>query len=169
MKKNLMTVLVLVLVLVNLILTAVTMLTVMPTASQANQLITEVCAALDLEISSGRTANLSSVPIEDIVIYDVADSLTINLTDSSDGSEHYAIVKVSISMNSKNADYEIYGDLSTRESYIKSITNNVICKYTIDQFKNNPEDAQAEILAQLQGIFDSDFIIGVGFPEVTCN
>ncbi len=169
MKKNLISVLIVVLLIVNIILTTVTMMTVMPSAKQANQLITEVCTALQLELASGRTANLSSVPIENIVSYDIPDSLTINLKDSENGSSHYAIVKVSVSMNNQNPDYELYGDLSTRESYIKSITNNVICKYTVEEFKNNPEKAQAEILEQLQGLFDSDFIIGVGFPESTSN
>ena len=50
MKKNLMTVLVLALVLVNLVLTAILTISILPETKKANELITQVCNAIDLEL-----------------------------------------------------------------------------------------------------------------------
>ena len=69
MKKNLMSVLILALLVVNLVLTAITMISIVPSAKKSNELIGEVCTALDLELASGRNANLASVPIENLVPY----------------------------------------------------------------------------------------------------
>ncbi|MDD6038411.1 MAG: flagellar basal body-associated FliL family protein [bacterium] len=170
MKKNLMSVLILALLVVNLVLTAITMISIVPSAKKSNALIDEICTALNLELASGRNANLSNVKIEDIDSFTLADSLTINLKDSEDGSEHYAIVNVTVSMDKKNEDYEKKRPvLEAQQNLIRGITNDVICKYTKEEFKNSPEAAQKEILEKLQGLFDSSFIIGVSFPQMTCD
>lgn len=49
MKKNLITVIVLALVLVNLVLTAILTITILPETKKANELITQVCSAINLE------------------------------------------------------------------------------------------------------------------------
>lgn len=172
MKKNLMSVLILALLVVNLVLTAITMISIVPSAKQSNALITEVCTALDLELASGRNANLSSVPIENLKTYTLPDSMTINLKDSEDGTPHYAILKVSISMDSTHEDYEALGvsvENHEQDSQIMNIVNTVVTKYTIEEFKNSPEIAQKEILERLQGLFDSNMVIDVGFPTQTCD
>lgn len=100
MKKNLMSVLILALLVVNLVLTAITMISIVPSAKKSNQLITQICTALNLELASGRTANLSSVSIENLQSYTLGDTMTINLRDSEDGSSHYAVLTVVLSMDS---------------------------------------------------------------------
>ncbi len=172
MKKNLISVLILALLVVNTVVCAIIMISLVPASKQINTLITQICASLDLELSSGRAANASTVPIENIVIYDIPDQLTINLKDDESGESHYCVVKVSFSLDSTNADYEKFaptGSLDDRASLLKSITNNVITKYTISEIKNNPELAQKQILDQAKGLYDSDFIIAVGFPQITCD
>lgn len=54
MKKNLLTVIILALVLVNLILTAVLAFSVIPQTKKSNELIDQVCAAINIELE-GRT------------------------------------------------------------------------------------------------------------------
>ena len=101
MKKNLITVVVLALVLVNLILTAILTITILPETKKANELITQVCSAIDLELKSGSvTSNITNVPLEKVATHDVAggESMTVNLKDSEDGKKHYAIIAVSISI-----------------------------------------------------------------------
>lgn len=171
MKKNLMTVVILALVLANLILTAVLTITILPQTKKANELITQVCSAINLELKSGSvTSDVSSVPIDKLATYDITDSMTINLKDSGDGSSHYAVITVSLSMNTENDGYKTYGEtMSEKDSLIKSQINNVVSGYTYEEFKTNQQGVQDAILADLQKLFDSDFIVGVGFPTVTCQ
>ena len=171
MKKNLMTVVILALVLANLILTAVLTITILPETKKANELITQVCTAINLELKSGSvTSDIASVPIDKLATYDITDSMTINLKDSGDGKSHYAVITVSLSMNTENDGYKTYGEkMSEKDSLIKSQINNVVSEYTYDEFKTNQQSVQDAILADLQKLFDSDFIVGVGFPTVTCQ
>lgn len=162
MKKNLMSVLILALVFVNLVLTALIMFTIMPQTQQANSLITSVATALDLELSSGRAANLTSVKIEDMDVVTLDDSLTINLMNSDDGQEHYAIVSVGLVLDKTNEDYETKSPLVTeRAALIKEEVKKIITKYKYEDIKNDMSEPAAEILAKVKGMFDSDFIIDV--------
>ena len=171
MKKNLMTVVVLALVLVNLILTAILTITILPETKKANELITQVCSAIDLELKSGSvTSSITNVPIDQVVTHDVngGESMTVNLKESADGKEHYATVAISISMDTENEGYKTYGEtLTDRESLIKSEINKVISEYTFEEFNADQQGVQDAILAALQELFGSDFIFSVGFYTVT--
>lgn len=173
MKKNLMSVLILALLVVNLVLTAITMISLAPAAKQTNTLISEVCTALDLELASGRNANASNVPIDKLKNYSLADPMTINLTDSDDGESHYAVVSFGISMDTSHEDYETIGEkgilAGEYDTNIKQIVNHIVTKYTFEQFKNHPEDAEKEILEELQGFFDTGMIVDMGFSLNTCE
>ena len=162
MKKNLMSVLILALLVVNIVISAIIMVTLVPQTKQANKLITEVCTALNLEIASGRTANLSSVSIEDIVVYDLEDSITVNLTDSPNGDEHYAVVSISLSYDKTNPDYETLEPLvAERVTLIRETVRSIVTKYTYEEIKNDISEPEALALERIQGLFDPNFIIAV--------
>ena len=55
MKKNLMTVIILALVLVNLVLTAILAFTIIPQTRKSNQLIDKIASAIDLELEAKET------------------------------------------------------------------------------------------------------------------
>lgn len=171
MKKNLITVVILALVLVNLILTAILTISILPETKKANELITQVCTAINLELRSGSvTSDSMSVPIDKVATYDIGETMTINLKDSGDGKTHYATVGISLSMNTDNDDYKTLGTaekLAERESLIKSEVNAVISGYTYEEFTANQQEVQSAILADLQRLFNSDFIVSVGFSTVT--
>lgn len=171
MKKNLITMVILTLVLVNLILTSVLTITILPETKKANELITQVCSAINLELKSGSvTSDAVSVPIDKLATYDIADSLTINLKDGGDGQTHYAVITVSLSMNMDSDGYKSYGEtMAEKDSLIKSQINSVVSGFTYEEFKTNQQAVQDAILADLQKLFDSDFIVSVGFPTVTCQ
>lgn len=171
MKKNLITVVILALVLVNLVLTAILTITILPETKKANELITQVCTAINLELRSGSvTSDSMSVPIDKIATHDIPEKMTINLKDSGDGEMHYATVSVSLSMNTESDGYKEYGEtISEKDSMIKSEINAVISEYTYEEFNANHQDVQNAILANLQKLFNSDFIVSVGFSEVTAQ
>ena len=76
MKKNLISVLILALVLANLILTAILTFTIVPQTKKSNELINQVCSAIDLELESG--SNIT-VPIENIEVYNIVDQFTLQI------------------------------------------------------------------------------------------
>ncbi|MBO5372489.1 MAG: flagellar basal body-associated FliL family protein [Lachnospiraceae bacterium] len=170
MKKNLFTVVILALVLVNLILTAVLTITILPETKKANELITQVCTAIDLELKSGSvTSDAMSVPIDKLATHDIGE-MTINLKNSEDGTQHYAVISVSLSMNIESEGYEEYGEtMAEKESLIKSEINSVVSGFTYEEFTTDQQGVQNAILADLQKLFNSDFIVSVGFPKVTCQ
>ena len=71
MKKNLLAVIILALVLVNLILTAVLVFSIIPQTKKSNELIDQVCAAINIELEGGQNKDSSAVPIEEIAVYNI--------------------------------------------------------------------------------------------------
>ncbi len=172
MKKNLMSVLILALVVVNLVLTAIIMISIVPQTKNSNKLIEQVCSAINLELQSGEVKDVSSLPVEQLDLYDLPDSLTINLKNSEDGSAHYAIINVSVYMDKEHEDYAAYGaggKLAERQTLIENEINNTVRLYTLEEVTSNQEDVQDEIARNLQKLFDSEFIVGVGFSKITCQ
>ena len=174
MKKNLITVMVLALVLVNLVLTAVLTITILPQTKKANELITQVCSAIDLELRSGAVSgDTLRVPIDKVASYDESDieEMTINLKDGGDGKKHYAVIQVSLSMNTESEGYKEYGGekMAEKLSLIKNQINSIVSGFTYEEFTADQQGVQDAILAGLQQLFNSDFIVSVGFSKVTAQ
>ncbi|MBQ2901948.1 MAG: flagellar basal body-associated FliL family protein [Agathobacter sp.] len=169
MKKNLMTVIILALVFANFVLTAIMMFTVVPTTQKANELITKVCEAIDLELNSGAATGLSNLPVDQIAIYSVSsgETMTINLADG----DHYALVAVSLSINKESDRYKDSTTtiLTEQESIIKNTINQVIRQYSKDELLKNDEKAQDEICKSLQKTYGADYIVGVNFSTLTAQ
>lgn len=172
MKKNLISVMILALVLVNLVLTAILTFTIVPQTKKSNELINQVCSAINLELESGDNKDTAAVPIENIEVYNITDSFTVNLADSGDGKKHYAVFSVGLSMNTQSDGYKTYGGaegLTAKETIIRSEINTIVGSYTADDFNADGQKAvKAEILEAMQNMFGgSDFIVGVNFSSVT--
>ncbi|WP_033153979.1 SPFH domain-containing protein [Pseudobutyrivibrio ruminis] len=166
MKKNLITVIILALVVVNLVLTAVLTITIIPETQKANELITKVCSAIDLDLQAGDTAGSLSIDVADMVDYPVngGETLTINLVDG------YAVLGISLSLDSTNEDYATYasdGTLSAQDNIISDKINSVIKKHTVQEMIDNEDEIKEEILEELQTLFKSSFIVRVNFSSAT--
>ncbi|MCR5665752.1 MAG: flagellar basal body-associated FliL family protein [Eubacterium sp.] len=172
MKKNLLTLIILVLCFANVALTAVLVITILPETQKANELITKVADAIDLDLEGGTAVDTSeSVSMENITSYSVNDgeSMTINLADSGDGTQHFAVITVSIEMDSTHEDYATYTDLSTYSTIIMDLINEVVSAHTLDEMQNNQTDIKKEVLEALQTKFDSTVFTGVSFGSVTLS
>ncbi len=169
MKKNLMTLLILALVVVNMIMTAVMMFITIPQTQKANAMITKVCEAIDLELNSGAATGMSNLPIDRIDIYDVAagETLTVNLKGGG-----YAVVGVSVSVDKESENYtenEGITYLSSKESVVKGAIIEIIGTYTKEELGESKEDAKAEILKSLKKTFGADYVVGVDFTKFTMD
>lgn len=166
MKKNLMSVLILALLIVNLVLTAILTITILPQAKKSNELIDQVCSAINLELQSGEATDVSTIPMDQIEVYPLTDTITVNLKTGKDGVEHYAVITASISMNKESDGYATYASsIADKESLIKNQINSVVGKYTMEELKTNQDDVEKEVLTDLQKMFDSDFIVDVGWQQ----
>ena len=171
MKKNLMTVIILALVLVNLVLTAILAFTIIPQTRKSNQLIDKIASAIDLELEDGSSKDTASVPVEDIEVYDIEASFTVNLSPSGDGKDHVAVFSIGLSLNTKSDGYKTYGGsegLAAKVTIIQSEINTIVNGYTLDEFNaNGYQNVKDDILKTLQDMFGgSDFIVGVNFSSV---
>lgn len=166
MKKNLISVLILALVLANLILTAVLTISVLPQTKQANELISKVCAAIDLDLEGGSVEAASAVPIDDVETYNLnsGESMTINLTPGEDGIEHFAVIKVVLGINKKDEDYKKYGsaeNLTEKEGMMQGRVFSVVSSHTVEEMRNDPDAIRDELLKELRNLYDSNFIVDV--------
>lgn len=171
MKRNLLSILILALLIVNIALTAVMMLTFNSTFSKTAALVNDIAGVLDLEVNGPVTnydGSSGEVSLEDTVTYDLPDSMTIPLAVGEDGKEHYAMVSVSFSMDSSNADFKSYKleGVSERKSLIQSEITEVFGEYTLDEARADTEGLKKEILQRLQQLFGSNFIYKVSFSEI---
>lgn len=168
MKKNLISIVILALLVVNIVLSAITLLSVSGTNKKTAALVTDIAAAVSLDLGeeTGDKEEIASVSMEDVITYDIVD-MTIPLKkDEGEDKEHYAMVSVTLSMNSKDKDYKTYGDLTTRESLIKGEINDAVSEYTAQQARDNSHAIEEDILQKVQTLFDSQFIYDVTFSSI---
>lgn len=171
MKKNLISVIILALTLANVVLSALLVFTILPETKKANQLIEDVCSAIDLELNSGAASGTSNVPLDKVEVFTInaGESMTLNFKTGSDGSNHYAVLKSSLSLNTTSDNYATYSPevLTTKEDLIKSTITQAFGKYTIEAYRQNPEAVKSDILKELQNMFGKDYIVGINFAQVT--
>lgn len=166
MKKNLLTLILLVVTVVNLVLTAIMMFAVVPSAKKTDKLVTDICSVMDLELDADKKTKKNTVDMKDLQFYD-AGEMTVLLKDSGDDMSHYAVLNVSISMDSKNKGYKKYGaDIDAKVSLIKNAVMNVVSQYTNETAQGKTEEMEKKILDELHEVFNSDFIYQVIISDV---
>jgi flagellar FliL protein len=174
MKKNLISVLILALCVVNCVLTAIMMFTILPQTKKANELIEKVCSAIDLDLNSGAVStSASNVPIDKQELYLVngGEDITVNLAKGDDGGVHYAVVTVSPVLNTESENYEKYNQdfLTSQDDSLVTDINKVVGSYTFDEFTSNQQAVQDQVLSDMQDIFGSDYVVGVNFSKSTAE
>ncbi|MDD2972113.1 MAG: flagellar basal body-associated FliL family protein [Lachnospiraceae bacterium] len=169
MKKNLLSVLILALLIVNIVLTSIMMFSVTSASRKTAALVTDIASVIKLEVGTTETGGetVEPVTIDDTEVYDIADKMTIPLAKGSDGSDHYALVSVSLSMNKKDDGYKSYSaTIAEKESLIKSAIIEVMGTYTVEEAQADQTALRQEILEKIQALFDSQFIYDVSFSDV---
>lgn len=180
MKKNLLSVIILALLIVNIALTTVMMFNVTSTNKKVADLVGNIATVMNLELTPpGGGEEKEEISPADTEIYSIADSMTLALTPEttvdSNGKavtkQSYLMCNVSLSINTKHKDYKTYGSaeaLAGREALIKDAISSVVSKHTLSDLQADPgmEKLKAEILEAVQGIYQSDFIFKVLVSDV---
>ena len=168
MKKNLLSILILALVLVNLVLNIVMIFSVLPAANKTNKMVTQICSILDIELAADKEES-GKVSMDKLAVYELSEgaTMTMNLKVGEDGKTHVLVTSVSISMNTESEGYKTYGEtISEKESIIKGEINNVVSSHTVEEYQVDAAGIREEIVKNLQEMFDSDFIVDVTFSDV---
>jgi flagellar FliL protein len=175
MKKNMLTVLVLALVVVNIVLTAVMMISVMGTNRKTSELVTNIATVMNLELTTpgGEAATAPQVSLEDTAVHNLEGSMTIPLAKTvgedgtQDGKQSYIVFDISFSMNTKHEDYKKYGEtIADRDSLIKDAITTVVSSHTAEECRDDFDTVKAEILKAIQDLFQSDFIYSVAVSGI---
>lgn len=175
MKKNLLSVLILALMIVNIVLTAIMMVSVISTNGKTGELVTSIATVMNLELYDPSGDPAGSVPLSQTDTYPLADRLMIQLkpTVSENGSSTGANMitfYMSLAMNMEHKDYENMGSaekLASLEIEIKDAVASVLQNYTEQECRDNLDGPiREEILAALQKMFQSDFIYRISISDV---
>lgn len=176
MKKNLLSVLILVLMIVNIAMSAVMMMSVTSTNQKTAALMDSIATAMNLEWNSPGSA--TDVPLSDSETYNVG-TMTVRLTGSEvvgeDGTvttsdrQTYIVFDIALLLNKTHEDYESYGgdNMSQYDSMIKDAIEKVVTNYTEEECQENFSGAiRDEILAAIQDLFHSKVVYGITLNNV---
>ena len=169
MKKNLLTVLVLALTLVNTILIGVMMVSVMGTNKKTAKLVGDIATVLKLELGTAGEEEKPEVSLADTEVYAIDGSMTILLKSEPGATKStYIVFDIALSLNKKHADYKKYGgeNFKSYDSMIKSAINDAVMQYTELECRNDMQAMKDDILKAIQEIFQSDFVYNISLSGV---
>ena len=167
MKKNLLTVLILALLIVNIVLTSIMMFSVTSTNKKTAELVTNIATALNLELTVPGEEEKEVISLADTDVLNLDGALTVPLKVDTDGAQKYMIFNVTLSMNTKNQDYKSYSEsISDYEQLIKSTISDVVSSHTETEYRNDPDGIKEEMLKAVQDLFQSDFIYNISISDV---
>lgn len=158
MKKNIFSVIITALTVINVVLTAIMFFVMMPTFTKTNNLLTQIASAINLDLNVDGEANgeedYSLKDLETVAV--TFDSQqTLNLKTGSDGQAHYALLDgYSLSVYKEADDYKDVSDILTNnQAEITDIIRAVIQSHSADDIS---EDViKKEALEQIQEHLDS--------------
>lgn len=174
MKKNLLSILILVLLIVNIALTSVMMISVIGTNKKTAELVTNIATVMNLELSvPGQEA--PAVSLADTDTYDLpelmiplAASAASNEDATSKSKQTYIIFTLSLLQDKTHKDYGKLGgeNMSNRASLIMDAVTRVVGYHTLEECQNNMDNIREEILREIQTLFGSDFIYKIGISGI---
>lgn len=165
MKKNILTIVILSLAIINVVLSSLIIFVIVPSSTKTNNLIKQVATIIDLELENPNGEK--EFKVEDIETHVIENELTINLKNEvNDSKSHFAVLKVSLAVDKNSKDYKKYVEtLKSNETVITDMIDDVVSKYSISNAKQFEDKMKEEILTALKEYYNSDFIVGVNFGK----
>ena len=162
MRKNILAVIILAATLVNITLSAVTLFAIVPKANRTDELIRKIVSAIDLELETPLEGEYGEVQFADTVSHAIEGQQTINLKKGEDGKNHFALVRITLTLNSKAEDYETISTLlAGSETRIIEIVEEEFAKYTHEEVVTYKDEIKNNALEKIQNLFGSRSVIGV--------
>ena len=152
MKKNLITVVILAISIINLVFNILLVFVFMPSTSKTNKLITDIAEVLDIEIAS-QTKDDSTFDVSNLAHYQLEQGNPINL--KNDGSGDLHVVQYGLTINIEASTAMIY-----------DMARNIIGSYTYTEVidgETTTNKIKEELLKQLKETFNTECIYSVSF------
>ncbi len=167
MKKNLITVIILALCVVNLILNVLIVFVCMPSAKKTNNLISEIASVLNLELEGDEET--TTVALENMATYSV-EAQVVNLKDDGSGENHYVQVGLTLEMDKSSKDYDSLNTVLTESGgAVFDEARNVIQNYTYAEVtdEKTQDEIKQKILENVQKKYATQCIYNVSFSKFT--
>ncbi len=170
MKKNILTIIIMAMCLINTVLLAVLIFVIVPSANKSIKLVNRVAQIIDLELESPENT-VANLGVSDIETYLVEERLTCKLAKKEDDKDdHYAVLYLSLSLNKTHKDYEdMQPYISQYENEMKEIVTDEFAKYNIDEVVLMKDLIKEQVKIRIQELFKSDFIINISFGNIIYN
>ena len=168
MKKNLMSVIILAICIVNLVLNALMVFVLVPATKKTDNLVTEIAAVLHLELEKNDDGTTAGPDLKNDQNYNLTDNTTVNLKNDGTGTNHYAVIGISISMDGSSKDYEeLNTKLGETESWVFDVTRSVVQEYTYAEINDAAiqDLIKQKITEGLQEKYQTDCIYDVTFSQ----
>jgi len=164
MKKNIFSVIITALTVVNVVLTSVLFFVMMPTFQKTNELVTKVASALNIELIEDGVVPEEQYTVSDVEYTEVAFEAqqTINLGKSSDNKDHYALFDgYTIGVNKTADDYSDFktDKITSYQSTITDIIRSVMQSHSNDDITE--DIIKKESLEQIREKFDTKAIVEI--------
>lgn len=176
MKKNLFSIIIIALLVVNVVMTGIMMISMMGTNKKTADLVSDIAAVLNLELGVGEEEEEVEIPMSQQFIWNLEGTMTIPLQSEdvldADGNvtgskDHYIAFEVSFSLDTKGKGYKEYGaNIADYESVVKDAITATVSKHTIEECRTDFDTIRDEILVAVQDLFDKEFVYKVAINGI---
>lgn len=166
MKKNILTIVIMAASIINLVLTAVLIFSVMPAMNKTSNLIDKVASVIDLEIESKNEKN-EQTPVENLEVFEITYEANVNINlqkEAGDEQDHYAVIKgIRVSFD-KEADgfSDVKGLIEKNTTYVEDIVKETISSFSASTISE--EKVKQEAVKKLQERYDTKCIVEISLP-----
>lgn len=166
MKKNILTIVIMAASIINLVLTAVLIFSVMPAMNKTSNLIDKVASVIDLEIESKNEKN-EQTPVENLEVFEITYDANVNINlqkEAGDEQDHYAVIKgIRVSFD-KEADgfSDVKGLIEKNTTYVEDIVKETISSFSASTISE--EKVKQEAVKKLQERYDTKCIVEISLP-----
>ncbi|MBP5608184.1 MAG: flagellar basal body-associated FliL family protein [Lachnospiraceae bacterium] len=168
MKKNLLSILILSLLVVNIVMTAIMLFSVMGTNKRTAEIVTDIAGVLSLELGTEPGGQTGMPSPEDSEYYTIPDMTITTKKAPGQEKDQYCIIGITLAINKTHEKYATYGGeaMANYEKLIQSEVISVISQYTADEIKLMQSDICDEILKRVQTRIGSDVIYNVSISNI---
>ncbi|MCR5251190.1 MAG: hypothetical protein K6E50_11340 [Lachnospiraceae bacterium] len=168
MKKNLLSIVILSLLVVNIVMTAVMLFSVIGTNKKTAEIVTDIAGILSLELGTDGSGATGMPSPEDTEYYTIPDMTITTRRAEGETKDTYCIIAITMGLNKTHEKYATYGG-EAMANYVDMIKGEVIAvigQYTADEIRLMQPEICDEILKRVQARLGNDVIYDISISNI---